>query len=439
VQTDAAALRYVIFDGILPLMNSIVTLVVMLYVTMRIDMELASVAVAISPVLYSVSRISKRKLRLGWRTVRKLESTTHSVVQEVLGTVRVVKAFGREDHEQRRFVVHGQAGLTARLRMTLVEGLYTLAVGMTSASGMAAVLWIGVRHIQSGTLTVGELLLVIAYIAQLYDPLKALGTNSARMQGNLTSVERAFALLDELPEVIERPHATPVVRASGDIRFEDVSFSYDGTIDVLDHVSFTVPPGSCVGIQGQTGAGKSTLMNLLTRFYDVNKGRILLDGVDVRDYKLADLRNQFSMVLQDSVLFSTTVAENIAYARPGATQDQIVEAAILADAHDFITSTPDGYDTVVGERGMRLSGGERQRIALARAFLKDAPILLLDEPTSSVDGLTELEILRALQRLMRGRTTFMIAHRLSTLDYCDIRLEIRDKGAFEVKAIPTHG
>ena len=180
-------------------------------------------------------------------------------------------------------------------------------------------------------------------------------------------------------------------------------------------------------------------MGLLTRFYDVNKGRILLDGVDVRDYKLADLRNQFGIVLQDSVLFSTTIAENIAYARPGATQDQIIEAATLADAHYFISNMPNGYHTVVGERGMRLSGGERQRIALARAFLKDAPILLLDEPTSSVDGLTELEILGALQRLMRGRTTFMIAHRLSTLDYCNLRLEIRGKGAFEVKAIPKHG
>jgi ATP-binding cassette subfamily B protein len=439
VQTDAAALRYVIFDGILPLMNSIVTLVAMLYVTMRIDKELAFVAMAISPVLYGVSRISKRKLRVGWRTVRKLESTTHSVVQEVLGTVRVVKAFGREDHEQNRFVVHGQAGLTARLRMTLIEGLYTMSVGLTSASGMAAVLWIGVGHIHSGALTVGELLLVIAYIAQLYDPLKALGTNSARMQNNLTSVERAFALLDELPEVVERPHAIPVVRASGDIRFEDVSFSYDGMVDVLGPVSFTVPRGSRVGIQGQTGAGKSTIMNLLTRFYDVSQGRILLDGVDVRDYRLADLRNQFSIVLQDSVLFSTTIAENIAYARPGATQHQIIEAATLADAHDFISNMPNGYDTLVGERGMRLSGGERQRIALARAFLKDAPILLLDEPTSSVDGLTELEILGALQRLMRGRTTLMIAHRLSTLDACDIRLEIRDKRAFDVKAVPTLG
>ncbi len=253
----------------------------------------------------------------------------------------------------------------------------------------------------------GELLLVIAYIAQLYDPLKALGTNTARMQGNLTSVERVFALLDELPEVIERPHAIPIVRASGDVRFEDVSFSYDGDIDVLDHVSFTVPPGSRVGIQGQTGAGKEYTYGashaVLRR--EQRDGFCWILSVDVRDYKLADLRNQFGIVLQDSVLFSTTIAENIAYARPGATQDQIIEAATLADAHYFISNMPNGYHTVVGERGMRLSGGERQRIALARAFLKDAPILLLDEPTSSVD-----EFRRALKDARSAPTSHARTH-----------------------------
>jgi ATP-binding cassette subfamily B protein len=233
-------------------------------------------------------------------------------------------------------------------------------------------------------------------------------------------------LLDELPEVLERPNAKTIVRARGDVRFENVCFSYDGAQNVVQGVNLSVSKGARVGIRGKTGAGKSTLLSLLMRFYDVTGGRILLDGVDLRDYKVADLRNQFAMVLQDSVLFSTTIARNIAYARPSATEEEIVHAARLANAHDFIVALANGYDTLVGERGMSLSGGERQRIALARAFLKDAPILILDEPTSAVDLQTERIIIEALQRLMEGRTTFMIAHRLSTLEHCEVRLELRD-------------
>jgi len=437
VQWDAAAIQYVVIDGILPFLTSIVFLAAMIYVTVRIDVELALVALTLSPFLYVASRLSRARIRRGWGVVRKLDSATLSVVQEVLGVVRVVKGFGREDHEQKRYLDHGRAGIEARDRMALIEGYYTLVVGMTTALGMAAVLWIGVRHIQSGVLTVGDLLLVVSYIGQLYSPLKTIGTRSATLQGHLSSVERAFALLDELPEVIERPNARPLVRARGEIRFENMSFSYDGEHEVLSGVSIEVLPGARVGIQGRTGAGKSTLVSLLTRFYDVSGGRILLDGVDLRDYKLADLRNQFGIVLQDSVLFSTTIAENIAYARTRATEEQIVEAAKLANAHDFISGLPQGYQTLVGERGMRLSGGERQRIALARAFLKDAPVLILDEPTSSVDNRTEVAILDALKRLMKGRTTFMIAHRLSTLGYCDLRLEIRDGRLYELHEVAT--
>jgi ATP-binding cassette subfamily B protein len=410
----------------------------MIYVTFRIDTQLALVALAVSPLLYGASRITRAKIRRGWGTVKKLDSAAVSVVQEVLGVVRVVKAFGREDHEQQRYLDRGEAGVKARIRMAWIEGSYTVVVGMTTAIGMAAVLWIGARHIQAGILTVGELLLVISYIGRLYEPLKTIGTRSATLQGHFSSVERAFALLDQLPEVIERPHALPLVRARGEIRFENVSFSYDGSRMVLTDVDLEVAPGARVGIQGRTGAGKSTLMNLLTRFYDVNNGRILLDGVDLRDYKLADLRNQFGIVLQDSALFSTTIAENIAYAHPRATEEQIEEAARHANAHDFISNLPQGYGTLVGERGMRLSGGERQRIALARAFLKDAPVLILDEPTSSVDGKTEEVIIDALRRLMQGRTTFMIAHRLSTLDYCDLRLEVRDGRLTELKEVAAH-
>ena len=224
--------------------------------------------------------------------------------------------------------------------------------------------------------------------------------------------------------MLERPDALPLARAEGAVDFCSVSFAYDQGHPILHDITFAVPSGTRVGIAGETGAGKTTLLSLLTRFYDPTAGQILLDGVDVRDYKLADLRNQLAIVLQEPVLFSSSIAENIAYADPGASDEEIVQAAKAANAHDFIAGLPDGYDTQVGERGMRLSGGERQRIALARAFLKDAPLLIMDEPTSSVDIKTEAEIMEAMDRLMHGRTSFMIAHRLSTLENCDLLLEI---------------
>jgi ATP-binding cassette subfamily B protein len=439
VQYDAVSIPYVITDGILPFTSSIFTLLAMLYVALNIDATLALIALTISPVLFGISRIARPKRRNRWNEVKDLDSASLSVVQEVLAAVRVVKAFGREDHEQERYVHSGKAGVKARLRISLIEACYTLSVSMTTAIGMAVVLWISVRHIQSGVLTVGNLLVIMTYIAQLYEPLKRISTQSASLQGYLSSVGRAFELLDEVPDVTERRNARPLARARGSVRFENVSFAYDRTHNVLSDVSFEIPPGARVGIHGRTGAGKSTLMSLLTRFYDISGGRILLDGADLRDYRLADLRNQFGIVLQDSVLFSTTIGENIAYARPGAKEEEIVEAARLANAHDFIAKLPKGYDTLVGDRGMRLSGGERQRISLARAFLKDASILILDEPTSSVDTQTELGILEALQRLMQGRTTFMIAHRLSTLESCDVRLELRDGRLTRLNEAVTSG
>jgi ATP-binding cassette subfamily B protein len=266
--------------------------------------------------------------------------------------------------------------------------------------------------------------MVIAYLTQLYGPLNAIGDKIISLQPYVASIKRAFELLDEVPDVAERPQARPLKRATGAIEFRGVGFAYEGQNLVLDGISFAIEAGTRLGIAGRTGAGKSTLMSLLMRFYDPNRGQILLDGVDLRDYKLAELRNQFAIVMQEPVLFSTSIAENIAYARPGASFQDIVAAAKVANAHDFIVALPDGYDTLVGERGLRLSGGERQRIALARAFLKDAPILILDEPTSAIDVATEALIMEAMQRVMAGRTTLMIAHRLSTLEVCDARLVI---------------
>jgi ATP-binding cassette, subfamily B, bacterial len=426
IQTDAIALQYLTVDGFIPLVSATLTLIGMIWVTAQIDWQVALIAVAVSPVLFMLSKIYRPLLRDQSRHIKKVESSTLSVVQEVLSSLRVVQAFGREEHEQGRYVHRSTEGMRARLQLALAQGRYTLWVGLTTAFGTATVLWIGVRHVQANTLTLGNLLLVMAYLAQLYEPLKIIGRKVASLQGHLASAERAFFLLDELPEVTERPDARPLSRARGAISYRSVTFGYQDDQPVLHEIRLDVPPGTRVGIAGRTGAGKTTMVSLLPRFYDVTSGQILLDELDLRDYKLNDLRNQFSIVLQEPVLFSTDVAENIAYARPGASNEEIVRAAKLANAHDFIMGLPDGYQTLVGERGMRLSGGERQRISLARAFLKDAPILILDEPTSAVDAGTEAAIMQAMERLMRGRTTFMIAHRLSTLGNCDLRLHMEN-------------
>ena len=297
-------------------------------------------------------------------------------------------------------------------------------MALLMGAAMAAVLFIGVRRIEAGTLTLGNFLLVMGYLAQLSIPVKTLSKKMTSMQNNLAGAERAFALLDELPEVIEERDARPLVRASGSMAFRHVCFAYAAERMVLNDVCFEIRPGTRVGVIGTTGAGKTTLVNLLMRFYDPTAGQILLDDVNLRDYKLADLRNQFALVLQDSILFSVSIAENIAYAKPGASEAQIVAAAKAANAHEFILALPNGYETLVGERGMCLSGGERQRVALARAFLKDAPILILDEPTSSVDVKTEAAIVEAMKRLMVGRTTFLITHRQSALKHCQLVLRI---------------
>jgi ATP-binding cassette subfamily B protein len=427
IEYDAPSLQYITINGVVPLISAFSTLAGMIYITTRLDWQLALVALGIAPVLFALTQVFGGWLRQRWTAVKELESSANSVVMEALSAMRVVKAFGREDHEHKRFLTRSNHRLRELLQVYGVQGGYDLLVGVTLALGTAAALYVGVLHVRRGLLSVGDLLLVSAYIGQLFEPLKSVTNKLADLQGSLASAERAFALLDEAPDVAERPHARALKRATGAVRFDNVSFAYDGEHPVLTDASLEAPSGARVGIQGRSGAGKSTLMSLLTRLYDVSGGRILLDGVDIRDYKLADLRNQFAIVLQDAVLFSTTIAENIAYGHPDASERQIIEAARLANAHDFIANLPEGYGTLVGERGMSLSGGERQRISLARAFLKDAPILILDEPTSALDIGTEASILEALERLMHGRTTFMIAHRLTTLDRCDLRLEI-DQG-----------
>ncbi|HEV8344787.1 MAG TPA: ABC transporter ATP-binding protein [Candidatus Binatia bacterium] len=432
IHWDAAAIQWIAIYGLPPSSTACLTLVGMIYVTARINGQLALVALAVSPVLFLITFVASRRLRSGWEATKNLESTVYTVVQEVLTSLRVVKAFGQEDREHGRFVNHSGESMRARVGVALVEGIFGLLFGVTLAVGTGLVLFIGGREVSRGNLGIGELVLVMGYLAQLYLPVQVISKGIATVQNALASAQRVFELLDEAVEVTEKRDARPLRRAGGAVAFRNVSFAYNGDDFVLRGVSFGVSAGTRVGIAGATGAGKTTLMSLLFRFYDPTTGQILLDGVDLRDYKLADLRNQFSLVLQEPVLFSTTVAENIAYARPEATEDEIVEAAKAANAHDFIVNLSNGYQALVGERGVRLSGGERQRIALARAFLKDAPILILDEPTSSVDIKTEAVIMEAMERLMSGRTTFLITHRLGILASCDAQLELDAGGISSV-------
>jgi ATP-binding cassette subfamily B protein len=393
---DAPAIRYVAIEGVIPFLTAGVTVIGMVYVTARISPLLAAVALVVAPLLLLLTWLHSHRLRGRWRVLKGLESSALSVMQEALAAVRVVKAFGGEDREEERFQRVSEKGVRESLLVVWSESLFGVAVGLVMAGGTAAVLFLGVQQVRAGVVTLGELLLVMAYLARLYEPLKTIGRKAVDLQNSLVSAERAFALLDQGAEVEERPDARPLGRARGRIEFQDVAFAYDGERPVLREVDFVVPEGTRVGIAGPTGAGKSTLISLLVRFYDPTAGRILLDGVDLRDYRLADLRGQFALVLQETVLFSASIAENIGYARPGASTETIVEAARAANAHEFILGLPDGYDTEVGERGMRLSGGER-----------------------AVDTETEAGILEAMRRLVSGRTTLMIAHRRSTLEGCD--------------------
>jgi len=436
IDRDARDAQGIVVDSVFPSIASSVSLIGMLIVTARLDLQLALAAITIAPVILFLNQRYRRQMRVRWHKVKELETSAIAVVQEVLVSLRVVKAFGQERREQQRFEHRQGEGVAERIKLAMLEGVYGMQVGLVTALGTAIVLFIGIRHVQAGSLTLGTLLLVMGYLAQLYEPLKTLSRRAAGLQSKLASAERVYALMDRDPDVAERPDARPLGRARGAIEFQNVSFDYASDRAILRDISFEAPAACRVGIAGPTGSGKTTLLSLLLRLNDPTQGRILLDGVDLRDYRLADLRNQFAMVLQEPVLFSTSLAENIAYARPDATKEEIVAAATAAHAHDFIAQLPHGYDTVVGERGMTLSGGERQRVSLARAFLKDAPILILDEPTSSVDLRSEALILEALERLMQGRTTLVVAHRLSTLEHCDLRLEVERGRLAAVRSVP---
>lgn len=438
IQYDAPSVQAFAVNDFLLILQSIGIMVAMVAITFTINWELGSIAATMIPALLLVTMFYRKRLRLRWRSVKKTESAGMSIVQETLASMRLVKAFGREEHENERFYEQFSQSANASTRAYTAGGWFSLFVGIINAVSYAAVLYIGVGLIESGVLTVGYLYVVVSYLVQVNGPIKTLGKKVVDMEKSLAGMERFFAIVDREEEVPERPGALPISRAKGALSFEDVSFEYESGYQVLHKATFSIKHGTSLGIVGPTGSGKSTIANLMLRFFDPAEGRIMLDERDLKDYRLKDLRNQFAVVLQDTILFSTTVADNIRFARPDATTEEVIEAAKAAKAHDFISGLPDGYDTVVGEKGMLLSGGERQRISLARAFLKDAPILILDEPTSALDTGTEAEIMDTAAKLMKGRTTLLIAHRPTTLRYCDLALVMEKGRVAEVtRDVPT--
>jgi ABC-type multidrug transport system fused ATPase/permease subunit len=402
-----------------PIAEAAVTLLGMLVIATFVDWQLALLSLIVIPFLYWSFGVYGRRIVPRIQRVQELEWRSLSIVHEAMAMLRVIVSFGREDYEHGRFREQGQTAVDERVKLTVSQSLYTLGVQTATAAGGSLILGVGAWHVIDGRISVGELIVLLTYITSVYQPLEQISGTVGMIHEQLVQFNASLTLLDTEPEVTERADAVTLGRARGRITAESVCFSYSGRTRTLDGVSFEVEPGERVAIVGHTGAGKSTLMSLLIRFYDPKSGRLAIDGVDLRDIKISSLRDQISVVLQEPLLFSGTIEDNIGYGSLGASSDRIRAAARAANADDFISGLPNGYGTIVGERGAQLSGGERQRICVARAFLKDAPVLILDEPTSSIDSKTENVILDALDELMEGRTSFMIAHRLSTVRHAE--------------------
>jgi len=435
INIQAAAMGNIVMV-VPPIAEAAVTLVGMLAIAMLVDWQLALLSLIVIPFLYWSFGVYGRRIVPRIQRVQELEWRSLSIVHEAMAMLRVIVSFGREDYEHRRFREQGQTAVDERVKLTVSQSLYTLGVQTATAAGASLIMGFGAWHVIEGKISVGELIVLLTYITSVYQPLEQISGTVGMIHEQLVQFDASLRLLDTEPEVVERADAVVLERARGAVSAEGVCFSYSGRKRTLADISFEAQPGERIAVVGHTGAGKSTLMSLLIRFYDPKAGRIAIDGVDLRDIKLSSLRDQISVVLQEPLLFSGTIAENIRYGSLQASVAGIEAAAKAANAHEFIDSLPNGYGTVVGERGAQLSGGERQRICVARAFLKDAPILILDEPTSSIDSRTENVILDALDELMEGRTSFMIAHRLSTVRHAEQILvmnegEIVERGTHE--------
>ena len=420
VSHDTYCVDKLFLEGILPLVGAALTLGGMFAVLWGLDRWLAILSLAVLPFLGICVRYYLGPLEQESEQVCQREADVLGFAGHVLGSLAMVKAFVRESHELERFREKGLHALHARLRLTTHEAWFDFAAGLVTASGTALVLVVGGAHVRSGALTVGQLLVVLAYLAAVYDPMHMISYTLGQMQAAMTGARRVLEVLEtEVEPGDEKSNVKALPALKGQVVFENVTFGYQPGIRVINGVSWEAPPGSLTAIVGPTGAGKTTLTSLLLRFCHPQSGRILVDGLDIKDFSCASLRRQISIVAQESVLFPVSIAENLRYGKPLATDEELQRAAMAAHADEFIQALPNGYDTPVAEGGVTLSGGERQRLALARAFVKDAPILILDEPTSSLDAATEALILDGLERLTEHRTTIVIAHRLSTIRRAD--------------------
>jgi ABC-type multidrug transport system fused ATPase/permease subunit len=404
---------------LVPVIIAMVTFVGMFSIVLWINWQMALLSLLVLPIFYYTYVFYSKHFGRRVEETQRLEGETISIAQEVLSALIVVKSFAREEDEQSRFLHQGRSAKEARVELTKQQITYSLAVGFITTTATSLVLGFGAYQILYGRLTLGELFVIIAYLSSVYSPLESIYSAVTYMHAYIAKTKRVFDILDTEPEIRDRSNARALGTIKGKISFEKVNFAYEDGKQVLSQINLDVLPGQVIGIVGATGAGKTSLVSLVPRFYDPNEGCVRVDDHDVRNIQVKSLRKGVGIVLQESILLSGTIRENITYGKPDATLDEVTEAARAADAHDFIMQLPSGYDTQVGERGVKLSGGERQRISIARAFLKNAPILILDEPTSAVDHKTEALILNALERLMVGRTTFIIAHRLSTLAKVD--------------------
>lgn len=434
LESDAYSINDLVIGGVFPLVTSFLTLGLMFVILLRMDMTLALLSLAVLPFLYVCIRYYTQRMLDRAERVKEMESKLLGRAYEILSSIRIVKSFAREPHELDRFMTTGEATMNARLRLTWQESTFSVMVTAITMSGTALVLGVGSLHVMRGELTVGQLLVVIGYLAAVYGPLSTIAHTTGMLQQAIASSRRVRAVFALTPEILDAEDAVDASHVRGDIAFEHVTFSY-GDRPILEDINFVARPGEMVALVGLTGAGKTTLVSLIPRFYEPTGGRVLIDGRRVSDYRLRSLRERIALVAQDPVLFGGTIADNIRYGRLDATDAEVEVAARAAHAHDFIMRLPGGYQSSIAQAGQSLSGGERQRLSIARALLKDAPILILDEPTSSLDALSEAAVFDALHRLRQGRTTLVIAHRLSTIRDADRILVLHDG---QVLAQGTH-
>jgi ABC-type multidrug transport system fused ATPase/permease subunit len=435
LETDAGCLENMVLRGLFPVVFSALTLVVMFGVLLRIDATLALVAMGVVPFLYASLRVYMTRTQPQAERAKALEAAMLGRLFESLSAIRLVKTFAREDHELGRFTAAAISAMRERMQVVRHSSLFTFMVGGITAAGSSMVLAIGGLHVLDGQLSVGTLLLIIAYLGFVYGPLTAIATTTGSLHESIASARRVREVLDAPREDRDDDAAIAPPRFRGAVRFEEVTFGYGPGATVLNRVSFEAHPGETVALVGLSGAGKSTLVSLLGRFYEPTTGRVLIDGTDVRRFKLRPLREQVAIVLQESIMFSGSIGDNILYGRLDATDHEVVLAARAANCEEFVAGMRRGFDTPLGDAGAGLSGGQRQRVSIARAFLKDAPILILDEPTAALDTLSERAVLKALTELRQGRTTFVIAHRLSSVRRAD-RILVMDAGS--IVAQGTH-